>query len=174
MTNDESDWVVDVNLDGAMYRRFCRYDTWLLGRRWVRPLIFAIMLLAFSAVCFGLSGSFSGATLLGIVLAVVGVGLPAVYFASDHMAVTGRIKKFRLDGKKKRHANRVTLSPRAGVTIETGKGDPLALGWPALYGAHRGKGVVYLYTEAKHAFILPDDSGEVWRMISAAGVRALP
>ena len=68
---------IPVRLDEKTFRRFARFDMLRLRRRWVRPLVFALILCAFAAVALVSRLPQSG--MIAAVLLVVGLGLPIVY-----------------------------------------------------------------------------------------------
>lgn len=78
--NKESTIIVPVRIDRKIFQDFSVFDTLVRQRRWQRPLVFALILLFFAVLCFAQVGKREGAILLGSVLTVVGLGLPAVYF----------------------------------------------------------------------------------------------
>ena len=71
---------IPVKLDGRLLRRFSRFDTFRLRKRWVRPLVFALILIAFAAVALISRRPQSG--MIAAVLLVVGLGLPLVWFGT--------------------------------------------------------------------------------------------
>ena len=69
---------IPVRLDAKTFRRFACFDILIRKKRWVRPLVFALILIGFAIVAL-LSGK-SEAGMISAVLLVVGCGLPVVYF----------------------------------------------------------------------------------------------
>ena len=161
-----------VDLDAKIYRAFCTFDSIRRTGSWRRPTIFAVMLLAFAVVCFCLTGLNGQAVLLGVVLAVIGLGLPAAYFGTFFQSVNGRIKKFQLDNGRKRHAYDVMLTDCPdGIEVVSEKTAPLKFNWKDLFMAYHCNGVIYLYVEQTKAYILPetatqDDLEKAWAIIT--------
>ena len=71
---------VSIQMDAQGFRDFAVFDVFHHRKSWVRPTIFAVIMLAFAGVCLSQIGKRPGAALLTVVLALVGIGLPASYF----------------------------------------------------------------------------------------------
>ena len=63
-------------------------------------MVFAVLMVAFAVVCFTQVGVREGAALVGTVLAVVGLGLPLVYFLMFFRSVSQQAKKMGLTTPK--------------------------------------------------------------------------
>ena len=167
MANDR-EITVPVSLDAKTFRRFARFDTLRLRRRWVRPAIFAVLLLAFGAAALLTRKPQSG--MIAAVLIVIGLGLPLVYIGSFLSQVNMQALNNKL-GKQGRRVYTVHLE-RGGVTVinDQKKEDALTVPWKDVQRAFRAKGCVYLYVTAARAFLLPDgqasaSDGEVWQTL---------
>lgn len=148
---------VPVRMDTAAFREFSTFDVLTRQKRWRRPLLFAVLMLAFAVICFTQVGKREGAALLGTVLTVVGIGLPIVYFATFFQSVSKQAKRLKLDTP--RDVYRVELSESGVRVLEAGRQDKRSLvqhyEWPKLYGAWRTGTAVYLYVESNKAYLLP-------------------
>ena len=69
-----------VTMDAESFQKFRSFDLFHHQKRWQRPLLFAAILLGSSGICLSQVGVREGASLLAVVLAMVALGLPAVYF----------------------------------------------------------------------------------------------
>ena len=87
--------VIPVKLDARTFRRFSRFDTFRLRRRWVRPAMFAAIMVAFATVAL-LSGR-EGSGLIGAVLLSVGLGLPLVHIGTFLYQVEAQARRWKLD-----------------------------------------------------------------------------
>ena len=72
--------MIPVKLDEKTFKRFVRFDMFILRRHWVRPLIFSLLLTAFAIVALFAKKEQSG--LIAAVLLTVGLGLPQIGRAS--------------------------------------------------------------------------------------------
>ncbi len=152
---------VTVQMDGPTFRKFAVFDTFRLRRRWISPVVFALILIAFSVACFLLRDR-DQSILLGCVLMAVGLGLPAVYFGMFHASLRKQASSLRLNPPRTVYA--LTLSRAAdGVLIRntTKAEEELTLSWASLYGAYRVPGCIYLYAAPAKAFLLPDGQASV-------------
>ena len=84
---------VSITMDAASFHKFRSFDLFRHQKRWRRPLAFAAILLVFSCICLSQVGVREGAALLAVVLAVVALGLPAVYFYTFFRDLRTTIKK---------------------------------------------------------------------------------
>ena len=161
--------VIPVRLDEKTFKRFARFDMFVLRKKWIRPLIFSLILIAFSVVALFTRKTQSG--LIAAVLLSVGLGLPVVYFGSFLSQVN--MQAVRLKLKPARRVYTVTLR-ETGILVENNqkKEDPLEMEWHSLQYAFRKKGCIYLYVTAAKAFLLPDGQAsvpdpEVWAFLLA-------
>ena len=76
----EKEIVIPVRLDGKTFKRFARFDMFRLRRKWVRPAVFSLILIAFAFAALLARKAQSG--MIAAVLLVIGIGLPIVYVGS--------------------------------------------------------------------------------------------
>lgn len=165
--NPEKAIVIPVRLDEKSFKRFAFFDMFVLRKKWIRPLVFSLILIAFAFVALLARKEQSG--LIAAVLFAVGIGLPIVYVGSFLSQV--RLQAVRLKLKPARRVYTVTLR-ETGIMVENDmkKEDLLEMDWASVYCAFRKKGCIYLYAATAKAFLLPDgqaDSSaqEVWEYL---------
>ena len=151
------EYTVRVMLDARTFRRFCRFDMLRLRKKWVRPVAFALMLIAFALVAL-LSGR-AQAGMIAAVLLVVGVGLPLVYFGSFFSQVNMQVEQHRLDPPRRVYTVKLD-GGGAHVTNNQKDEGQLDVPWSELQAAFRAKGCVYLYVNAAREFLLPDGQAD--------------
>ena len=145
---------VNVHMDASLFKRFALFDTFSLRRRWVSPAVFAGILVGFSAVAFLMVGRAEQAALIGWLLLVIGLLLPAAYFLHYYLQLCAQVR--RLGIKKPRPAYFVTLSgENVRVVNNMAKEPPLVLPWDAVHAVYRRRDALYLYHTENRAFILP-------------------
>lgn len=160
---------VRVRLDESLFRRFALFDAFILGKRWRLPAGFAAILLVCGVACL-----FSGkqqAWLMFALLAVIGIGMPAVYVGTYLHQVKKQSDAF---GLKKPRAMYTVILSKENVTVRNDfKAEPeVTLAWDKIFGAVRVKGAIYLYAVRTRAFILPNGQsdaadGEVWAYLTS-------
>lgn len=152
------------NIDRAVFARFAAYDSLIRKKAWRNPLLFALILSAFAAVCFAGRETHAQATLLGGVLLGVGLVLPLVWFGMFFASVRRQAKRLGLS--KDRAQYFVTLSPEK-IHVEKGK-EAADFDWAEVPLACRDRGCIYLYVGPKRAFLLPDcaDTERAWALIT--------
>ena len=79
---------VSTTMDEQGFHDFAVFDVFHHHRSWMRPAIFAVIMLVFSGICLSQLGKRPGAGLLAAVLAIVGIGLPVSYFYSFFRSVS--------------------------------------------------------------------------------------
>ena len=103
---------VSVQMDAASFHDFAAFDLLRHRKAWHRPLAFTAILLASAGVCLSQVGQKDGAALLTVVLSVVALGVPAVYFWTFFHSLHLQIKKMGLP----RPFYRLTLDD-AGLSV---------------------------------------------------------
>ena len=165
---NRTEYTIPVRLDAKTFRRFSWFDTLRLRKRWVRPVIFALILIAFAVVALLSRKEQSG--LIAAVLLAVGLGLPLVYFGTFLSQVNLQAARFKLD-KPRRVYTVVLNNDGVQVTNDQMAEAPVQVPWKQMQAAFRAKGCIYLYVNAARAFLLPDGQGsapaeEIWAYLT--------
>ena len=167
--SSERSITIPVRLDEKTFKRFARFDMFTLRKRWVRPVIFSAILIAFAFVALLTKKAQSG--MIAAVLLAVGIGLPVVYFGSFFSQVNMQAMQQKL--KPPRNVYTVTLREE-GIRVENNQRqeDALEMEWTAVQKAFRRKGCIYLYVTPTKAFLLPEGQAdapdeEVWDYLTA-------
>lgn len=157
---------LQTHLTAQGFREFYLFDVLGRTRAWRRPVLFAGILCAAGAVCFAFQARQRGAAALGLVLVVVGLGLPLAFFGSIRRFLSGQIQRLGLKDAPKAIAT-VTLA-EDGIVVEGGP-EPLRYGWEDVVMAYRAPLAVYLYVGENQAHLLPHaDAGGpevVWEIL---------
>lgn len=157
---------VPVRMDYKTLRRFSLFDTFILKKFWIRPAIFGVAFVIFAIICFAATDKQQN-WLLGTVMLVLGVGMPAVYVGMYLSQVKQQAKKLRLPRK----VYTLTLNDECvRIANNMKQEEQVTLEWEKIPAAFRCKKAVYLYAAPTRAFILPDGQAdapadEVWAMI---------
>jgi hypothetical protein len=149
---------IPVQLSERHFRNFALYDRFVKAGLWKRPVIFAAIFTVCALICL-----FSGrdqSVLLGTVLLVVGLGLPAVWVGSFLVSVHSQARKQQL-GKGKKVYTVVLRQKGICVLGEQAGTAPVEVAWGQIADFRRGREAWYLYVTPGRAFILPDGQGPV-------------
>ena len=156
MSSDRS-ITIPVRLDEKTFRRFARFDMFTLRKKWIRPVIFSLILIAFAFIALLTRKAQSG--MIAAVLLAVGLGLPVVYIGTflsqvNIQAVNNRLKPPRL-------VYTVRLD-KDSLIVENNqkKEETLCLPWRDVQRAFRGRGCVYVYVTPARAFLLPSGQAD--------------
>lgn len=158
---------IEVCLSEREFVGFGLFDAFRHRRSWTRPALFAAILAGSAAVCFMLHDR-RGAVLLGIVLLVVALGLPAAWFLSFFLSVRGQARSLGLgDGA---YVYTLTLGEE-GLSVDNGR-ERAAYPWAGMFRAYRRPDAVYLYVTPRRAFLIPNCCAEgggerLWALIVA-------
>ena len=159
---------VPVRLDEKTFKRFSRFDMFRLRKRWVRPVAFALILIAFAVVALLTRKPQAG--MIAAVLLVVGLGLPLVYFGSFLSQVNLQAEQRGLGKGRAVYTVRLDFD---GITVtnDLKEEPPVTVKWKDAPAAFRAKDCVYLYVSPARAFLLPNgqsDAGDeaLWAYIS--------
>ena len=156
--NTDKTVTIPVRLDEKTFKRFARFDMFSLRRKWIRPVLFSAILIAFAFAALLIRKEQSG--MLAAVLLAVGIGLPVVYFGSFLSQVN--IQSLQRKLKPARRVYTVTLR-ESGILVRNDqrREDPLEMDWASIQKAFRRKGCIYLYVTPAKAFLLPDGQADV-------------
>ena len=152
------------NIDRKTFTRFAVFDSLVRKKGWRNPLLFALILSVFAAICFAGRKTHAQAGLLGGVLLGVGLLLPLVWFGMFFASVRRQAKRSGLAGDKAQYY--VTLSSEK-IHVEKEQ-EAADFAWTDVHMAYRAKECIYLYVSPTRAFLLPDcaDSERAWALIS--------
>lgn len=142
---------IKVNLDEKTFIRFGLFNAFSRQRIWRRPALFAAILGAAAAVCFVLHQR-RGAVLLGSVLLIVALGLPAAWFLSYYLSLRGQARAQELYAGK--YVYTLLLSPEDGLVVDNGR-EHVVCPWDKLYHIHRSPRATYLYITPQRAVLIP-------------------
>ena len=164
---NRTEYTIPVRLDAKTFRRFGNFDMLRLRKKWVRPVVFALILVAFAFVALLTRKEQSG--MIAAVLLAVGLGLPLVYFGFFFSQVNVQVARYGLD-RPRRVYTVVLNADGVSVTNDQRAEAPVQVPWKEVQAAFRVKGCVYLYVNAARAFLLPDGQGsapqeEIWGYI---------
>lgn len=164
---EERNMRVEARITPKVFREFALFDTFRRQKRHRAPLLFALILLAFAAICFSRIGKLDGAGLIGGVLATVGIALPLVYILSYLASVRRTCKKLEQAGSPLAYELLLTAE---GVRVKAG-GKEKAYPWQKLHSACRLKNSIALYVAERQAYLLPNTGDEgheakLWKRIT--------
>lgn len=146
---------MSVMLDEKVFRDFTIFDILKRRKYWKSPVIFASIMTFSAVVCF-LMHKVDGAVLLGTVLAVIGLGMPAIYFATFFRSLGRQVRLQKLDPP--RNVYDIELSEKAdGITVSNGK-EKASYKWKDAWRAYRDRRAIYLFITYERGFILPYSS----------------
>ena len=91
---------ISVTMDGATFKSFVSFDLFHHRKAWRRPAVFMAILLVAAVICLTQMGSVPDAWKLSLVLAVIALGLPLVYFGTFAHNLKNSIKKMGLTEPK--------------------------------------------------------------------------
>ena len=144
-----------VTMDAESFQKFRSFDLFPHQKRWQRPLLFGI--------CLSQGGVREGASPLAVVLAMVALGLPAVYFYTFFRDLRTTIQKLGLP----RPFYRLRLDD-TGLSVwmagEQDKPQPShQYPWQDLHVAYRTPDAVYLYVQQTQAYLVNGEERDaVW------------
>ena len=123
-------------------------------------------MLAFAGVCLSQIGKRPGAALLTVVLALVGIGLPASYFGAYFYSLAQQVKKMHFP----RPFYRLELADDAFSIWMVGsqdKAEPTERhAWDGIHCAYRTQNAVYIYGEPGKAYRMIDRLDAAWKFLS--------
>lgn len=161
---------LEARVTPEVFREFAFFDTFRRQKRWKGPALFALIMGGFAAVCFALRGSREQAALIGTVLLVVGLGLPAAYVLSFYLSVRRREKALKAAGCPV--AYRLRLEEE-GLAVRQGEKEE-RYPWGQVAAAWRLRRCLCVYVDERRAYLLPPRDGEEGERLWAFLIEHLP
>jgi len=158
---------VNVIIDDKVFYKFSIFESFYRKRGYLSPLIFALILSVSAIICFILDGA-----LLGIVLLIIGLGLPAFRIQKIFSAIKTQIRVLDLVNPKTVYSLCLTEAPDGIEVTNHGDGDdPLRYEWSNIHMVYRVDGCIYLYVLTDKAYLLPDGqavegSDALWQILT--------
>ena len=148
-----SEIIIPVVLTSGQFSRFARYNVFVRQKRFIRPLVFFLLMTLFSVIC--LLSKRESSLLLGGVLLSIGILLPLVWFLNFFMNVHTQAKK---SGLTKEGLSVYTVELRdKGVHIKGRTGQEANLPWKKIVSFSRCGDLTCLYISQMQAYLLPDN-----------------
>ena len=159
---------VSARMDAQSFHDFATFDLLRHHKRWHRPALFTAILLVSAGICLSQVGQREGAALLTVVLAVVALGVPAVYFWTFFHNLNVQIKKMGLSQPKPFY--RLLLDDE-GLSVwmagEQDKPEPThQYPWQSIYTVYRVPGAIYIYVQQNQAYLLNESTDAAWAFLS--------
>lgn len=160
---------IDVLMTEAVFLRFSKFDILRRRKMWRAPVTFAVILSVCAIICFFMR-HVDGAVFLGIVLLVVGLGMPVIYFLNFWLSLRRQVIELGL----KRPQNVYTLElsgDKKGIHVFNDK-EKADYEWSRVFHAYRDTLATYLYLNPVRAFVLPHtclgehEPDELWALIT--------
>lgn len=158
--------ILEARVTPEVFREFAFFDTFRRQKRWKGPVLFALIMGGFAAVCFALRESREQAVFIGTVLLVVGLGLPAAYVLSFFLSVRRQEKALKAAGSPVAYRLRLEeegLSARQGEQEER-------CPWNQVVEAWRLRRCMCVYVDEGRAYLLPprdEEEGErLWAFLT--------
>ena len=152
-----TEYTIPVRLDAKTFRRFGNFDMLRLRKKWVRPVLFAVILVAFAFLALLTRKEQSG--MIAAVLLAVGLGLPLVYFGTFLSQMNMQVEKYRLDPPRRVYTVKLNFDG-IHVTNNQQSENQVDVAWKDAQAAFRAKGCIYLYITPQRAFLLPDGQAD--------------
>ena len=158
---------IEVVLTEELFRRFTVFDLFRRRKVWKGPAIWAAILCACGGICLYM-GHVRGASVLGFVLMLVGIGLPLSHFGNFAASMKRQILAMGL--KRPKHVYTLVLTDKAkGIAVSNDR-EQADYEWKIVHHVYRDVLATYLYITKERAFILPhtcleEDADGLWALI---------
>lgn len=158
---------IEVMMTEAIFRRFTMFDILRRRKMWRPSATFASILGVSAIICFAMN-HVRGANLLGTVLLVVGLGMPAVYFATFFSSLKKEVLNHGLKRPKLVYTL-VLTEKNKGIAVSNEK-EQAEYEWKKVHHAYRDQTATYLFITRDRAFILPHEcieegEEELWKLL---------
>lgn len=158
---------IEVQLNKKEFMRFGWFDAFRHKKVWRRPVLFAAILGTAAVICFVLHNR-HGAVLLGCVLLVVALGLPAAWFLSFYLSLRNQAQAAGLSSRKYAYTLELHDDDR-GIVVDNGN-EHAAYPWEQIFHVYRNESASYLYITPQRAFLIPHDcvkggADDMWALV---------
>lgn len=158
---------IEVVLTEKIFRRFTLFNMMKRRKVWRPPVTFASIMSASACICF-LMHHVEGAILLGTVLLVVGLGMPAVWLISFASSLSKQVKTHSLSRPQKVYTLYLSKSSE-GISVSNEK-EHVDYKWENVFHVYRDKDATYLFMNAQRGFILPhncipEGPDKLWKLL---------
>lgn len=157
---------VEAYIDEKTFRKFKIFHILKLYKAWKSPVIFASILSVAAIIAF-IKHDVDGAVFLGVVLLVVGLGLPVVYFSTFFASLRKETKKWKL--KPPRLVYTLDLLEKDDGIRVSNDLQKVTYRWKNTHKAYLDDGCVYLFMTPDQAFLLPykneEQRSELWTLL---------
>ncbi len=158
---------IEVIMTEEIFRRFTMFDILKRRKMWRPSAIFATIMSVSAIICYCMS-HVKGASLLGTVLLIVGLGMPAVYFGTFFSSLKQQILVHDL--KRPKHVYTLHLTHKAAGIAVSNEKESAAYEWEKVHHVYHDLTATYLFITPARGFILPHqciEEGEdaLWDLI---------
>ena len=150
--------MIPVKLDEETFRRYCRFDTMLLHRRWFKPTLIGMIALTLGFAAL-LSGNPEFESLAGVLVGL-GIAIPAMFAGLYALQVRAQVSERKLKEKPLVYTIRLREDD-VQIVNNLHEEAPIEIPWPRLAAAYRVEGCIYLYVNIEHGFLLPAGQASV-------------
>lgn len=157
---------IEVRLSEQHFRNFLIFNILTRLRLYKSPVMFASILTVSAIISFFMH-TVGGAILLGVVLLVVGLGVPVVYFTSFFVSLRVQVRQQNLNPPRLVYTLRFDS---ASDLIEISNDhENVTYRWEDVFHAYHEKDAIYLFITGERAFLIPfvacADKNAVWDLM---------
>nr|WP_321305594.1 YcxB family protein [uncultured Sphaerochaeta sp.] len=157
---------IAVHLNESNFRNFLIFNIIKRLKLYKSPVIFASIMSVSAFISF-LMHHVEGAVMLGSVLLLVGLGVPAVYFVNFFASLKKQVKLQNLNPPRLVYT--IQFSEESDFIEISNDKEQVRYQWKDVYHAYYEKDAIYLFITKDRAFLLPlsllENSEEAWSII---------
>lgn len=143
---------INCTISEKIFKNFTIFNILKRQKLYRSPVIFASILTVSAIICF-IMHHIDGAILLGSVLLIVGLGVPAVYFITFFSSLRKQAKLQNLNPPRVAYC--VSLTDKDDGIYVTNEKESATYRWKNVYQIYLAKDCIYLFMTQNRAFILP-------------------
>lgn len=143
---------ISCNISEKIFRDFTVFNILKRLKYWKSPVIFASILTLSAIICFVMK-NVDGAVLLGSVLLIVGLGVPAVYFISFFLSLNKQVKMQNLNPPRCAYTVDI-LDKDDGIFVSNEK-EHATYRYKQIFHVYLTQECLYLFLTSQRAFLLP-------------------
>lgn len=157
---------IRVMLNAETFRRFTIFDFMKRRKAWKSPATFASIMSISACICF-IMKHVEGAVMLGTVLLIVGLGMPALFLLNFHKSLKSQILANGLTRPQEVYT--LDLDEKSNKIHVKNQTEQAEYPWNKIHHVYRDTLATYLFITPQRAFILPhtcvEEPEDLWALI---------
>lgn len=164
---------LSITLGPGSFKNFAVFDTMTKQRKWRTPMSIGAAGIIGGFIAFMMQEMGENIFLLGVLLMVIGMFVPSMYFRKFYASINEQIKRMNIENPRHVYSIELSADPEGIVYYHPKEKTPAGkFSWNTIEGVWRTEKAIYLYVDKTRALLVPDNSknitqNEVWDFVKS-------